>query len=89
MIDDANWRTEMGHLIALPTQGVDEQEVDGGMQGQHNGAGHHLGSHNLLCLKVVGGCDVSCKAPDAWQRPPVSTDNSMYGETVISSGLRA
>ena len=51
----------------LLTKGVDEKQVNGGMKGQHNGTGHHLWLDNLLCLQVVGGCDVGGKPPHPWQ----------------------
>lgn len=50
---------------------VDEEEVDGSVQRQHNGAGHNLRPDNLLSLKVVCGSDVGCKSPHSWQGPPV------------------
>lgn len=60
----------------LLTKGVDEQQVDGGMQSEHNGTCHNLWPHNLLRLKVVGGGDVGCKAPHAWQGPPANTGSA-------------
>ena len=52
------------------TQSVYAKPVEGRVQSQNHGAGDHLGTHNLLGLKVVVGCDGGSICPDSWQHPP-------------------
>ena len=45
-------------------------QVQGKVKSQDNGAGDHLGLHDVLSLQIVVGSDEGCICPDTRERPP-------------------